>query len=343
LIKKVSKAIVIGSGFGGIASALRLNKLGFKVTLVERLDTLGGRARVFQKEGYRHDAGPTVITAPFLFEELYELFDKKLSDYLNFVPLDPWYRFYFHDGKTFDYRPSIEDTNDEIRKFDKSDVEGYENLLKTSKDIFQIGFEKLSDKPFSSFWEMAKQIPSLLKLKSYLTVSQLVNSKLKSENLRKAFSIHPLLVGGNPFTTTSIYALIHYLERKWGVFFCMGGTGKIVHELEKLMRETGIEIKKNADVERIVIKDNKAKGIIIKDGKEIHADVVICNADPPTVYKEMLDFPYGKNRLVKPEKFTQYSMGLFVLFFGSKKKIPICCTPYNLDGRKIQRFIERHL
>ena len=244
------KAIVIGSGFGGIASALRLNKLGFKVTLVERLDTLGGRARVFQKEGYRHDAGPTVITAPFLFEELYELYGKKLSDHLNFVPLDPWYRFYFHNGKTFDYRPSLEDTNAEIRKFDERDVEGYEKLLKTSKDIFQIGFEKLSDKPFSSFWEMVKQIPSLLKLKSYLTVSQLVNSKLKNEYLRKAFSIHPLLVGGNPFTTTSIYALIHYLERKWGVFFCMGGTGKIVHELEKLMQETGIEIKKNADVEK---------------------------------------------------------------------------------------------
>ena len=140
----------------------------------------------------------------------------------------------------------------------KADVEGYEKLLKTSKDIFQIGFEKLSDKPFSSFWEMVKQIPSLLKLKSYLTVSQLVNSKLKNEYLRKAFSIHPLLVGGNPFTTTSIYALIHYLERKWGVFFCMGGTGKIVHELEKLMQETGIEIKKNADVEKILVEENKA-------------------------------------------------------------------------------------
>lgn len=316
------KAIVIGSGFGGIASALRLNKLGFKVTLLERLDTLGGRARVFQKEGYRHDAGPTVITAPFLFEELYELFDKKLSDHLNFVPLDPWYRFYFHDDKTFDYRPSIEDTNAEIRKFDERDVDGYAKLLKTSKDIFQVGFEKLSDKPFSSFWEMVKQIPALVKLKSYLTVSQLVNSKLKNEYLRKAFSIHPLLVGGNPFTTTSIYALIHYLERKWGVFFCMGGTGKIVHELEKLMQDTGIEIKKNADVEKILVKDNKAVGVKIKNGEKLDADAVICNADPPTVYSEMLDGHYGKNPLIKPEKLTQYSMGLYVLFFGSKKKYP---------------------
>jgi len=304
------KALIIGSGFGGIASALRLKKIGFEVTLVERLDMLGGRARVFQKGGYRHDAGPTVITAPFLFEELFELYNKDLKDHLNFVPLDPWYRFYFHNGKTFDYRPSIDDTNKEIEKFDARDVQGYRDLLETSKDIFKIGFEKLSDQPFSSFWEMAKQVPSLVKLKSYLTVGQLVNSKLKNEFLRKAFSIHPLLVGGNPFTTTSIYALIHYLERKWGVFFCMGGTGKIVQELEKLMTDNGITIKKNTDISKILVKNNRATGVIT------------CNADPPTVYKEMLDPQFSKKALIKPEKFTKYSMGLYVLFFGSKKQYP---------------------
>ena len=316
------KALIIGSGFGGIASALRLKKIGFEVTLVERLDMLGGRARVFQKGGYRHDAGPTVITAPFLFEELFELYNKNLKDHLNFVPLDPWYRFYFHNGKTFDYRPSIDDTNKEIEKFDARDVQGYRDLLETSKDIFKIGFEKLSDQPFSSFWEMAKQVPSLVKLKSYLTVGQLVNSKLKNEFLRKAFSIHPLLVGGNPFTTTSIYALIHYLERKWGVFFCMGGTGKIVQELERLMIENHITVKKNTDITKIKVKSNRATGVITSTGDEIDADVVICNADPPTVYKEMLDPQFSKKALIKPEKFTQYSMGLYVLFFGSKKQYP---------------------
>ena len=316
------KALIIGSGFGGIASALRLKKIGFEVTLVERLDMLGGRARVFQKGGYRHDAGPTVITAPFLFEELFELYNKNLKDHLNFVPLDPWYRFYFHNGKTFDYRPSIDDTNKEIEKFDARDVQGYRDLLETSKDIFKIGFEKLSDQPFSSFWEMAKQVPSLVKLKSYLTVGQLVNNKLKNEFLRKAFSIHPLLVGGNPFTTTSIYALIHYLERKWGVFFCMGGTGKIVQELERLMIENDITVKKNTDITKIKVKSNRATGVITSTGDEIDADVVICNADPPTVYKEMLDPQFSKKALIKPEKFTQYSMGLYVLFFGSKKQYP---------------------
>ena len=314
------RVVVIGGGFGGLAAALRCRKLGFDVTLLERLNMLGGRARVFEKDGYRHDAGPTVITAPFLFEELFELFGENLKDYLNFKSLDPWYRFYFHNGKTFDYRPSIEDTNNEIRKFDENDVDGYDKLLKTSKDIFEIGFEKLSDKPFISFWEMAKQIPSLVKLKSYLTVSQLVNSKLKNKYLRKAFSIHPLLVGGNPFTTTSIYALIHYLERKWGVYFCMGGTGKIVRELENLMLRQGITINKETDVDQISIINGKAENVVLNNGKKIPADLVICNADPPTVYSEMLPSEYSRDSLLKPKKFTHYSMGLYVLFFGSKKK-----------------------
>ena len=206
------------------------------------------------------------------------------------------------------------------RKFDENDVDGYDKLLKTSKDIFEIGFEKLSDKPFISFWEMAKQIPSLIKLKSYLTVSQLVNSKLKNKYLRKAFSIHPLLVGGNPFTTTSIYALIHYLERKWGVYFCMGGTGKIVRELENLMLRQGITVNKETDVEQISIINGKAENVVLNNGKKIPADLVICNADPPTVYSEMLPSEYSRDSLLKPKKFTHYSMGLYVLFFGSKKK-----------------------
>ena len=157
---------------------------------------------------------------------------------------------------------------------------------------------------------MAKQLPSLIKLKSYLTVSQLVNSKLKNKYLRKAFSIHPLLVGGNPFTTTSIYALIHYLERKWGVYFCMGGTGKIVKELENLMVRQGIDIKKQSDVERISITNGKAENVVLTDGSKIEADLVICNADPPTVYSEMLPSKYSKDSLLKPKKFTHYSLSL---------------------------------
>ena len=198
------KAIVIGSGFGGIAIRLRLKKLGYDTTILEKLDDLGGRARVFEVNGYKHDAGPTVITAPFLFDELFNLFGKKRENYLKFVPLEPWYRYYFHDGKTFDYCSTVEKTNEQISKFDSNDIEGYNRLLSVSKKIFDVGFTKLSDKPFISFFKMIGVIPNLLILQSYFTVSQLVNKYLKNNYLRKAFSIHPLLVGGDPYYNIDI-------------------------------------------------------------------------------------------------------------------------------------------
>ena len=251
-------AVVIGAGFAGIATALRLRALGYEVTLLERLDNLGGRAQVFARGGYRHDAGPTVITAPFLFDELFELFGEKLVDHLEFVPLDPFYRFHFADGSQFDYRASVEDTLDEIRRFSEEDADGYLKLLEKSKKVYDVGFKQLVHRPFTRISDMIKQVPALLMLKCYKSVSQMVNSHLKHPLIRQAFSIHPLLVGGNPFKTTAIYTLIHYLERRWGVFFCMGGTGKLVEELGALMERHGINIVFNADVDEIILVDKKS-------------------------------------------------------------------------------------
>jgi len=323
--ENTTHSLVIGAGFGGIAAALRMRARGHKVTLIERLDAIGGRAQAFEQGGFRHDAGPTVITAPFLFDELFALFDEKREDHLDFRPLDPWYRFYFHEGSEFDYRPSLEDTHAEIARFSPEDMKNYDRLISTSKDIFDIGFSELADRPFTRFGAMLKQIPQLLRLKSYMTVAQLVNSHIKHPLLRQAFSIHPLLVGGNPFDTTSIYALIHYLERKWGVYFCMGGTGKLVAELENLMRRQGIEILLNTDVREIMVShdsSNKVTGVITQDGTQISADRIICNGDPPTIYAEMLPAHKGKRKKALPDKVTRYSMGLYVLFFGTKKTYP---------------------
>ncbi|MGC6516455.1 MAG: phytoene desaturase family protein [Candidatus Puniceispirillaceae bacterium] len=318
----MTKTIVIGSGFGGIASALRMRARGDEVLLIERLSEIGGRAQVFEKGGFRHDAGPTVITAPFLFDELFELFGEKRSDHIEFRPLDPWYRFYFHTGEQFDYAASLEDTCKEIERFSKQDAAGYRKLLKTSKDIFDIGFTKLADKPFTRFGAMMAQVPALLKLRSYLTVSSLVARYIKHPLIRQAFSIHPLLVGGNPFSTTSIYALIHYLERKWGVYFAMGGTGALVAQLRRLMERHGIDIQLNTDVETITTNGRHVTGIITSDGRKIEADRIICNGDPPVIYQELLAHSKKKNKKAIPEKFTKYSMGLYVMFFGTKTTYP---------------------
>ena len=317
--QEAQTAVVIGAGFAGIATALRLRKLGYDVTLLERLQSLGGRAQVFERGGYRHDAGPTVITAPFLFDELFELFDEKLEDHLQFVPLDPFYRFHFADGSQFDYRASIEDTLTEIRRFNPDDADGYLKLLEKSKRVYDVGFKELVHRPFTRVWDMVKQIPALLMLKCYRSVSQMVNSHLKHPLIRQAFSIHPLLVGGNPFKTTAIYTLIHYLERRWGVFFCMGGTGKLVEELGKLIDRHGIKIQFGADVDEIILDGKRATGVRMNSGETLDADIVVFGGDPETCYKHLLP---AKKTFSMPTIKKQYSMGLYVLYFGTRKLYP---------------------
>ncbi|MFT6861614.1 MAG: phytoene desaturase [Akkermansiaceae bacterium] len=318
----MSKAIVIGGGFGGMAAALRLRARGYEVTIVDRCKRLGGRAQVFERDGFRHDAGPTVITAPFLFDEIFELFGKKRSDYVEFVPLTPWYRFQFPSGETFDYGGTVADTLAEIARFCPEDVEGYQTLLAQSHKIFDVGFTELSDQPFDSFGTMMRQLPNLVKLGCYRTVWQLVCHHLKDPRLRQAFSIQPLLVGGNPFDTTSIYGLIHYLERQWGVHFAMGGTGAIVDAFSKLMAEVDIKVRLETTVASVTVEDGKATGVQLEDGEVLSSDIVVSNVDPAHLYGKMLSNSDQKLSARVKKSRAKMSMGLFVLFFGTKKQYP---------------------
>jgi phytoene desaturase len=313
-------AIVIGSGFGGIASAIRLKAMNYDVTLIEKNSDLGGRARTFVRNGYTYDAGPTVITAPYLIEELFLLFKKNIKDYVKIIPLKIWYQFIFSDLSKFNYSGDEEDNITEITKINPNDINGFKKLIKFSEKIFNKGYLELSDKPFSKFTFMLKQIPSLILLKSYLSVYTLVSKFLKNEKLRKIFSVHPLLVGGNPFSTTSIYTLILFLEKKWGVHYALGGTGKIIFALEKLMNEIGIKIIKNDEVIKIITDKKIVTGVVTKNNKTINSKIVICNADPPFVYKHLLDEKQNNFLFKNKIKRMNYSMGLFVYYFGSKKK-----------------------
>tara|TARA_Y100000590_G_scaffold452862_1_gene596812 strand:- start:3277 stop:4734 length:1458 start_codon:yes stop_codon:yes gene_type:complete len=312
-------SVVVGSGFGGIAAALRLRAKNHNVTLIEKHSDLGGRARVFKKNGFTFDAGPTVITAPYLVDELFQLFNKKSEDYINITPLDIWYRFVFEDGTKFDYSGNEESMKKQIEKISKEDVNGYENLVKFTKKIFDKGFTELSDVSFDNPFFMIKQLPALLSLKSYKSVYSLVSSYIKNEKLRRILSMHPLLVGGNPFTTTSIYGLILYLEKKWGIHYSMGGTGQIIKGLEKLMSEENIQIKKSSEVIKIILKKNKIQGVKLKNNQEILADNVICNADPPAIYDKLRDQIKTNFFFTWKKKRMEYSMGLFVYYFGTNK------------------------
>ena len=316
------KALVIGAGFGGIAAALRLRAKGYDVSLIDRCAGLGGRAQVFERDGFKHDAGPTVITAPFLFEELFALFGERFEDHVKLVPLTPWYRFHFSDNTQFDYGGTLDETLAEIARIEPADCDGYRSLLVQSEKIFDVGFRQLSGVPFHRFGAMLKQIPALLRLRSDRSVWQLVCRHLKNPKLRQAFSIQPLLVGGNPFDTTSIYGLIHYLERAHGVHFAMGGTAAITAALGALMARQGIDVKLNTTVRRIHVDDGVASGVTLVDGSSMAADVIVSNADPAHLYGSMIrpedQAPSARLKLAAAE----FSMGLFVLYFGTTRQYP---------------------
>lgn len=317
-IKK--KAIVVGTGFGGLASAFHLVAKGYQVRVLEGKSRPGGRADVFHKNGYTFDAGPTVITAPYLFEELFGMLGERFSEYVKLVPIDPFYRIIFDDNSQFDYVGDEERLLENIRKLSPQDVDGYKKLASHAKEIFDVGYTQLADEPFSKVSSMLKVIPDMIRLQNYKSVYSLVSKYIKDERLRQAFSFEPLLVGGNPFQITSIYLLIHWLERKWGVHFALGGTSSIVNAMVEVLQKKGCEFYFDTAVDHIEVENSKVKSVHCLGGKSFECDLLVSNADPIKTYNEWLDPKWVKNVFTKTSSKKTQSMSLFVTYFGANKK-----------------------
>src|SRR5215475_13084750 len=313
-------AVVIGSGFGGLAAAVRLGAKGYRVTVFEKLEAPGGRAFVYRQDGFTFDAGPTIITAPFLFEELWRLCGRRLADDVTLKPVSPFYRIRFDDGAVFDCSGDAEAMRDQIAWFSPRDVDGYENFLKASEAIFKVGFEELGDVPFDSWRDMARIVPAMLRLRSYRTVYDFVASFIRDERLRVVLSFHPLLIGGNPFTTTSIYCLIAFLERCWGVHFAMGGTGRLVQWLVGLIKGQGGMVRCGAEVAEILTRQSTATGVRLTTGEILQADIVVSNADSAWTYKKLLPGIKRKRWTDRRIDRARYSMSLFVWYFGTRRR-----------------------
>ena len=315
-------AVVVGAGFGGMAAALRLRARGLGVTLIDRCPRLGGRAQVFERDGFRFDAGPTVLTAPFLFEELFALFDRRLEDRVELIPLAPWYRFRFADGTELDYGPDDATTEAGIARLNPGDVEGWRRFGAHSRAVYDLAFERLADRPFHDPRVLLRQVPAFLRLRAFDTVWGCVARFMKDDRVRRAFSIQPLLLGGNPFATTSIYTLINHLERAYGIWFPRGGTGALVDALGELMTEVGVDVRLGRTVRRIDVEGGRATGVTLEDGERIDADLVVSNGDPMHVYRELLP-RRALPRLTRVRlDRAALSMGLFVLFFGTHRQWP---------------------
>ncbi len=311
---------VIGSGFGGLAVAIRLLAAGLRVTVFEARDKPGGRAYVHEDLGHTFDAGPTVITAPQCLEELFAMTGRSLSDYVEMLPVTPFYRLVFSDGDVMDYTGSAEQMEAEIARRDPSDLEGYRRFAAYAKDVYATGYDELAHVPFLRFADMVRCAPDLIRLRADRSVYSTVSRYVRNDHVRQALSFHSLLVGGNPFETSSIYTLIHHLERQWGVFFPKGGTGALVRAMVTLIHELGGEVRLSCPVESVSVETTAAgtvHAVHLPGGRREVFDATVSNADLHHTYSRLFKQAPTAAATVRKLERSEWSMGLFVLYFGT--------------------------
>jgi phytoene desaturase len=315
-----SRAVVIGSGFGGLAAAIRLGARGYRVTVIEKLSGPGGRALVLARDGFTFDMGPTIVTAPFLFEELWALCGRRMADDVELRAMTPFYQIQFQNGDVFNTSGDEAAMRAEVARFNPDDVDGFMRFMRHSEAIYGIGFERLGDAPFRSIADMARVAGDLIRLGGHRSVYGLVSKYIRDERLRTVFSFHPLLIGGNPFRASALYCLIPFLEKRWGVHFAMGGTGALVKGLVNLIEGQGGELRYGEEVDSIIVKDGVATGVALASGKTIAADIVVSNADSAWTLRHLV--PAAARRRWSDGKLdnAHYSMGLFVWYFGTSRR-----------------------
>ncbi len=313
-------ALVIGSGFGGLGAAVRLAAKGYRVTVLEKLDAAGGRAYVHHRDGHVFDAGPTIVTVPSLFEELWQLAGRRLQDDVELRRLDPFYRIRYDDGDHFDYSGEPDRMRAEVRRICPSDAAGYERFMAEADRCYELGFQALGDKAFDSLADLVQAVPAILRMRGWRSLHQMVAAHLQHPKLRVAMSLQSLLIGGNPFSVTSVYSLINALERKWGVHWAMGGTGQLVAGLVDVLEGLGGQLRTQAEVARIEVDNGRATGVTLVGGERLAADLVVSNADSAWTYRHLVAPEHRRHWSDRKIARGRYSMSLFVWYFGTRQR-----------------------
>ena len=317
---KAPLALVIGSGFGGLAAAVRMCAKGWRVQVLEKLDEPGGRARVMHLKGHTFDAGPTIVTVPLLLEELWTLAGRQLSDHVELRLVDPFYRIRFDDGDHFDYSGDPDRMLAEVLRIDPTAGPGYAAFLAEADLCLALCFDTLSCQSFDNIGDLLKAVPAIVRMKGWRSLHAMVATHLQHPKLRQALSLQSLLIGGNPFSVTCVFALISALERRFGVHWAMGGTGALVKGLVNLIEDMGGSLRTGAEVRRIDVHQGRACGVTLSTGESIPADIVVCNADTGWSYKNLIAPQHRKVWTDAKVEKSKYSMSLFVWYFGTNKR-----------------------
>lgn len=316
------RVVVIGSGFGGLAIANRLASRGADVTIFEKRPKVGGRAYQFEEAGYTFDMGPSLITAPDIIEDVFDAAGRRLSDYTELMPLDPFYRVYFHDGTWIDYSGDADAMKDQMARFNERDADNYDAFMSAAGKVYDaVIVDKLGSRPFDTIRSMVEFVPRAFRLGAYKPMSLFAAKYFKDPRHRFLFSFHPLFLGGNPFRSPAVYAMIPFLEKKQGVWFAPGGMYSLVRAFETLFIEQGGQVVTDAEVSEVVVEDGRAVGVRV-NGTFRQADVVISNSDVGHLYTDLVKSEYRKKWSPKKVKRTHFTMSCFVLYLGARRRYP---------------------
>ncbi|WP_425057162.1 phytoene desaturase [Rhodovulum adriaticum] len=316
------QAVVIGAGLGGLAAAMRLGAKGYRVTVVDKLDVPGGRGSAIWQDGHRFDLGPTIVTVPQIFRELWKTCGRDFDQDVNLVPMDPFYEIVFPDGERFKAQQNTDGMRAEVARLSPGDLAGYDKFLEDSEKRYWFGFEQLGRKPMHKWEDLIKVLHIFGMLRADKSVYAHAASRVQDERLRMALSFHPLFIGGDPFNVTSMYILVSYLEKEFGVHYAMGGVAAIAKAMAEVIEWQGGTLLMNTEVDEITVEKGKRSykttGVRLASGEEIKADVVVSNADAGFTYNTLLRnvrrWRWSDKKLEK----SRWSMGLFVWYFGTK-------------------------
>lgn len=312
------RAIVIGAGLGGLAAAMRLGAKGYAVTVLDRLDKPGGRGASISQDGHRFDLGPTIITVPQVYEDLWKACGRNFHDDVTLKALDPFYEIRWPDGSNFKARQSTEAMEAEVARLSPGDVKGYRKFLKDAERRYVVGFEGMVAKPMHKAWETIKVLPEFAMLRADRSILGLAKRRVKDPRLRMALSFHPLFIGGDPMNVTSMYALVSHLEKEFGVHYAMGGVQAIAYAMSNVITEQGGWVRLRETVDEILVTDGKVRGVRLESGEVAHADIVVSNADAGHTYDHLMRSAPKKRWTPAKLKSRRWSMGLFVWYFGTK-------------------------
>ncbi|MBF9061275.1 phytoene desaturase [Rhodobacterales bacterium HKCCSP123] len=313
-----SSAIVIGAGLGGLSAAMRLGAKGYRVTLLDRLDRAGGRGSSISRNGHRFDLGPTIVTVPQVFRQLWAECGRDFDKDVDLRPVDPYYEIRWRDGSVFTVRQDEQAMIDEVRRLSPRDVPGYRKFLKDSEARYLFGFEGLGRRPMNKLMDLVRELPGFVKLRADRSVYGHAAARVRDPRLRMALSFHPLFIGGDPTHVTSMYILVSHLEKEFGVHYAMGGVQAMADAMVRVIEDQGGTVRRGVEVDEITVTAGRADGIVTTDGERLAADIVVSNADPGHTYDRLLRNQTKRRWTKRRLDRSRWSMGLFVWYFGTK-------------------------